>query len=247
MTNRFMREENLIGGEWVQARFRARRSTSSILRPGLKIGTVPNSGTTETRRAIEAAQEAFMTWRKTSALDRSKLLRKLHDAIMDNQDALAELLTMEQGKPLAESKGEIGIVGRLCVVVRRGSPPHLWRRRAVALGRPAHPGDQGAGRRHRRDHALEFPVLDAVPQARAGARRRLHHCGEAGLADAVFGPCLGSALRGSRLPEGRGQHPDWLGRRDRRRAQRQSAGQEDHLHRLDRSRQDADGRSRRRP
>ncbi|RTM03261.1 MAG: NAD-dependent succinate-semialdehyde dehydrogenase, partial [Hyphomicrobiales bacterium] len=47
-------------------------------------------------------------WRKTTALERSKLLRKLHDAMMDNQDVLAELLTIEQGKSLTESKGEIG-------------------------------------------------------------------------------------------------------------------------------------------
>jgi succinate-semialdehyde dehydrogenase/glutarate-semialdehyde dehydrogenase len=49
---------------------------------GLKIGTVPKSGKAETRRAIEAADTAFATWRKTTALERSKLLRKLHDAMM---------------------------------------------------------------------------------------------------------------------------------------------------------------------
>ncbi|MBN9035096.1 MAG: NAD-dependent succinate-semialdehyde dehydrogenase, partial [Rhizobiales bacterium] len=54
------------------------------------------------------AQAAFVEFRRTSALDRSKLLRKLHDAIMDNSQALAELLTLEQGKSLAEAKGEIG-------------------------------------------------------------------------------------------------------------------------------------------
>ncbi len=104
----YMREANFIGGDWVQADSGA---TVDVTNPatGLKIGTVPKSGKAETRRAIEAAQSAFMTWRKSSALERHKLLRKLHDAIMDNQQSLAELLTIEQGKSLTEAKGEIGI------------------------------------------------------------------------------------------------------------------------------------------
>lgn len=106
-TSHFLREANLIGGEWVQA---DSGQTIDVTNPanGQKIGVIPKSGSAETRRAIEAAHEAFKTFRKTSALERSKMLRKLHDAIMDNQDALAELLTMEQGKSLTESRGEIG-------------------------------------------------------------------------------------------------------------------------------------------
>ena len=107
-TSHFQREANLINGEWVQADSGA---TIDVINPatGLKFGTVPKSGKAETRRAIEAADAAFQSWRQTSVLDRSKLLRKLHDAIMDNQQPLAELLTTEQGKSLAESKGEIAI------------------------------------------------------------------------------------------------------------------------------------------
>jgi succinate-semialdehyde dehydrogenase/glutarate-semialdehyde dehydrogenase len=107
-TSHFQREANLINGEWVQADSGA---TIDVINPatGLKFGAVPKSGKAETRRAIEAADRAFQSWRHTSVLDRSKLLRKLHDAIMDNQQPLAELLTTEQGKSLAESKGEIAI------------------------------------------------------------------------------------------------------------------------------------------
>ncbi|MDI6026233.1 NAD-dependent succinate-semialdehyde dehydrogenase [Corticibacterium sp. UT-5YL-CI-8] len=107
-TSHFLREANLIDGAWVQADSGA---TVDVTNPatGLKIGTVPKSGAAETARAIQAADTAFKSWKKTSALERSKLLRKLHDAIMDNQDALAELLTLEQGKSLFESKGEIGM------------------------------------------------------------------------------------------------------------------------------------------
>ena len=107
-TSHYMRQANLIGGEWVQADSGA---TIDVTNPAttLKIGTVPKSGKAETRRAIEAAQSAFESWRKTTANDRSKLLRKLHDLILENQDALAELLTMEQGKSLTEAKGEVAI------------------------------------------------------------------------------------------------------------------------------------------
>lgn len=106
-TSHFMRQANLIDGEWVQADSGA---TIDVINPatGLKLGTVPKAGRAETRRAIEAADRAFQTFKKTSALERSKLLRKLHDAILDNQDALAELLTLEQGKSLTEAKGEVG-------------------------------------------------------------------------------------------------------------------------------------------
>lgn len=108
MANRFLREANLIGGAWVQA---DSGKVIDVTNPatGEKIGTVPRSGAAETHRAIDAAQEAFLSWRKTSALHRSQMLRKLHDAIMDNQLELAELLTLEQGKPLAEAKGEVGM------------------------------------------------------------------------------------------------------------------------------------------
>jgi succinate-semialdehyde dehydrogenase / glutarate-semialdehyde dehydrogenase len=70
---------------------------------------VPKAGRAETNRAVEAAHEAFQSFRQTTAAERAKWLRDLHDAILDNQDALAELLTLEQGKPLAEARGEIGM------------------------------------------------------------------------------------------------------------------------------------------
>jgi len=105
-TSHFMREANLIGGQWVQA---DSGQTIDVTNPatGLKLGTVPKSGKAETIRAIEAAQKAFESFRRTTAAERAKMLRALHDALMDNQQPLAELLTLEQGKSLTESKGEI--------------------------------------------------------------------------------------------------------------------------------------------
>jgi len=71
------------------------------------IGTVPRMGTDETRRAIEAANRAYPAWRRRSAKERGEILRKWYNLLLENQDDLAVLMTTEQGKPLAEAKGEI--------------------------------------------------------------------------------------------------------------------------------------------
>jgi succinate-semialdehyde dehydrogenase / glutarate-semialdehyde dehydrogenase len=104
----FLKEANLIGGKWVAA---DGGKTIDVTNPatGKVLGTVPKSGAAETKRAIEAAHAAFDGWRKRTANERSKILRKMHDLMLDNADALAELLTLEQGKSLAEAKGEITI------------------------------------------------------------------------------------------------------------------------------------------
>jgi succinate-semialdehyde dehydrogenase/glutarate-semialdehyde dehydrogenase len=101
-------DTNLIGGRWVPA---DSGKTHEIRNPasGELVGRVPMSGAAETRRAIEAAHAAFLTFRDTTAEERAKLLRKLHDAILDNHESLAQLLTAEQGKPLAEARGEIAM------------------------------------------------------------------------------------------------------------------------------------------
>ncbi|MEM7302059.1 MAG: NAD-dependent succinate-semialdehyde dehydrogenase [Pseudomonadota bacterium] len=107
-TQHYMKEANLIGGEWVQA---DSGETLSVTNPAtsLEFAKVPKSGKAETRRAIEAAHEAFATFSKTTANERAAMLRNMYQAMLDNVDALAELLSMEQGKPLAEAKGEITI------------------------------------------------------------------------------------------------------------------------------------------
>ena len=74
---------------------------------GQVIGTVPGMGAAETRRAIEAANSAWPGWRAKTARERAAILRKWHDLMMANQEDLAILMTTEQGKPLAESRGEI--------------------------------------------------------------------------------------------------------------------------------------------
>jgi succinate-semialdehyde dehydrogenase/glutarate-semialdehyde dehydrogenase len=100
------RQANLLGGKWVQA---ASGKTIEVRNPatGEVVGTVPALSAAETRQAIEAAQAAFAGWRAMLAKDRAAILRRLYDLMLANTDDLAAIMTAEQGKPLAESKGEI--------------------------------------------------------------------------------------------------------------------------------------------
>lgn len=102
----FLREQCYIDGQWCDA---DSGETVDVTDPGkgVRLGCVPAMGQAETARAIAAAQAALPGWRARTAADRATLLRRLFDLMMVNQDALGELLTREQGKPLAEAKGEI--------------------------------------------------------------------------------------------------------------------------------------------
>lgn len=71
------------------------------------VGQVPNAGKKEAQQAIVAAERALLTWRATTAEHRGRILRKWFDLMIENQDDLALIMTSEQGKPLAEAKGEI--------------------------------------------------------------------------------------------------------------------------------------------
>jgi succinate-semialdehyde dehydrogenase/glutarate-semialdehyde dehydrogenase len=95
-----------VDGAWVDA---DGGGTLEVTNPasGERIGTVPNLGAAETRRAIEAAARAFPAWAAKTAKERAAILRRWNDLMLANVDDLAALMTAEQGKPLAESKGEI--------------------------------------------------------------------------------------------------------------------------------------------
>ena len=100
------RQKCYIDGAWCDADSGA---TIEVNNPatGEIFGTVPRMGSDETRRAIEAANAAWPAWRALLAKERANILRRWFELMMDNQDDLATLMTLEQGKPLAESKGEI--------------------------------------------------------------------------------------------------------------------------------------------
>jgi succinate-semialdehyde dehydrogenase/glutarate-semialdehyde dehydrogenase len=95
-----------INGQWLDA---DNGGTIEVTNPatGATIGTIPKMGAAETHRAIEAANSAFPAWRARTASERSTLLRRWFELILEHQQDLALLMTAEQGKPLAEAQGEI--------------------------------------------------------------------------------------------------------------------------------------------
>ena len=103
-----LRQQCYIAGQWQDA---DRGATHAVNNPatGMLIGTSPMMGAAETKRAIEAANEAWPAWRTKTAKERSSVLRRWFELMLANVDDLALILTSEQGKPLAESKGEVTI------------------------------------------------------------------------------------------------------------------------------------------
>jgi succinate-semialdehyde dehydrogenase/glutarate-semialdehyde dehydrogenase len=103
-----LRQQCYVDGQWRDA---DNGATRPVVNPatGQPIGTAPLFGATETRRAIEAADRGWPAWRAKTAKERSAILRKWNDLILAHVDDLALILTSEQGKPLAESKGEVTI------------------------------------------------------------------------------------------------------------------------------------------
>ncbi len=95
-----------VAGRWVDADDGA---IITVTNPSTreKVGTVPRMGAAETRRAVEAAEAALPAWRARTAKDRAALLRRWYEAIVEHQEDLARIMTAEQGKPLAESRGEV--------------------------------------------------------------------------------------------------------------------------------------------
>jgi succinate-semialdehyde dehydrogenase / glutarate-semialdehyde dehydrogenase len=101
-----LRSQAYVGGVWLDADDGV---TFPVVNPasGETVGEVPRMGAAETRRAIEAAQEALPAWKGRTAKERARVLRRLADLMAERADALAALLVMEQGKPLHEAKAEI--------------------------------------------------------------------------------------------------------------------------------------------
>ena len=100
------RQHCYIDGRWMDA---DDGSMAPVTNPadGSVIGSVPNCGAVETRKALEAAERALPAWRALTAKERAARLRAWFDLIMAHQEDLARIMTAEQGKPLAEARGEI--------------------------------------------------------------------------------------------------------------------------------------------
>jgi succinate-semialdehyde dehydrogenase / glutarate-semialdehyde dehydrogenase len=101
--SKLFRQAAYVDGKWIE-----KDKTIDVDNPatGEVLGTVPQLDAADTRRAIEAAERAFPAWRAKTAKERANVLRRWFDLMMANQEDLARLMTLEQGKPLTESKGE---------------------------------------------------------------------------------------------------------------------------------------------
>jgi succinate-semialdehyde dehydrogenase/glutarate-semialdehyde dehydrogenase len=101
-----LRDQCFIDGQWIDGSASGRIVVSNPA-TGKAVGHVPRMGAVETRRAIDAAALALVDWRARTAKERAAILRRWFELLMENQEDLAVIMTLEQGKPLAESRGEI--------------------------------------------------------------------------------------------------------------------------------------------
>lgn len=138
-----LREQALINGAWCDAHSAARCAVHDPA-SGALLAHVPDLGKDATWRAIEAAHAAFLTWSRTSAGERADALFRIHALLLKHQEDLARLMTAEQGKPLAEARGEIaysaGYVRWFAEEARRAYgdtiPGHAADKRLLTLRQP---------------------------------------------------------------------------------------------------------------
>ena len=185
-----LRQACYIDGAWVQADDGA---TFAVTNPatGAEIARVPKCGAAETDRAIAAAEKALESWRETTAAERSRILRRWFDLLMTHQEDLAQLMTAEQGKPLAEARGEIAYgaayVEWFAEEAKRAYgeviPSPFKDRQIIVLKEPV--GVCAA------ITPWNFPCAMITRKVGAGARRGLHDHPQARRADAALGAGAG--------------------------------------------------------
>ena len=226
--------QNFIGGQWCEAG-EGRRYAVDNPADGQPFATVPDSGPLDAAAAVDAATAAFPAWRGRTARERSRLLRRWHGLILDNADDLARIMSREQGKPLAEARGEVDY-GAAYVewyseeAVRTNGEmiPQMVRGRKMMVVTRA--GGRGGGH-----HAVEFPAGDDRAQDRSGAGSRLHRGGEARRGHAADGAGADPAAGGGGRPRRRREHHLCVAAargRERRRVAARWPGAQADLHRL---------------
>ena len=140
---KLFRQQCYIDGKWVDA---DDGSTIDVTNPATDetLGTIPRMGMAETRRAIEAAEKAQGPWAAKTARERAVILRRWYELMMEHQEDLAVLMTLEQGKPLAESRGEIAYAASFIEWFAEEAkrlygdviPPHQGDKRIVVIKQP---------------------------------------------------------------------------------------------------------------
>jgi hypothetical protein len=194
-----VRQRAFVDGTWVEA-------TSGAIYPiidpatGEVLAEVPAMDADDARRAIEAADRAFPGWAAKTASERGALLRRWFDLMVENADDLGRIMTLEQGKPLPEARGEVlygaSFVEWFAEEAKRAYgdviPSFTPNKRLLVLRQPV--GVAAA------ITPWNFPQRHDHPQGRARARRRLYFRGETGRGHTTVGP-------GSRRPGVSRRHP----------------------------------------
>ena len=197
----WLKEANFIGGRWSGARDGA---TLSVEDPATAtaIGTIAWSGAAEAREAIAAAHAAFGSWSLTTAAQRAALLQRMAGIVRDNVEILAGMLTLEQGKPLAEARAEMLLgadyIQWFAEEARRINGeivPSPWKDRQILVTREP-VGVVGA------ISPWNFPVFHAVAQDRACPRGRLHDRHQALRVHALLRPVYAVLAEKAGVPDG---------------------------------------------
>ena len=163
-----LKTDSFIDGAWVPAASGARFAVHNPA-DGLKLAEVANAGPAEAAQAIAAAAKAMPAWRGKTAKERAAVLRRWFELILASQEDLATLMTAEQGKPLAESRGEIVYGASFIEWFAEEAKRVYGDTIPTVASRQAASRAEAADRRGRRDHAVELPERDDHAQ---GRRRR---------------------------------------------------------------------------
>jgi succinate-semialdehyde dehydrogenase/glutarate-semialdehyde dehydrogenase len=138
--------ELFIAGEWIPG---SQRDGEDVLNPatGASIAHLPHATKADLGRALDASQEGFKIWRRTTAIDRARIMRRAADLLRERTDKIAEIMTLEEGKPLRESKGELALsIDTLDWLADEGRraygrviPAHTPEARIITLRQPVGP------------------------------------------------------------------------------------------------------------
>jgi succinate-semialdehyde dehydrogenase / glutarate-semialdehyde dehydrogenase len=157
MTETVLGDRLFVGGEWVEAS--ATGETFDVVNPanGEVLATLPDGGREEMQKAIDAAAEVQREWGETTAVYRAGILREAARLMHERKEHLAKVMTLEQGKPLAESRGEIGYAASFVEWFAEEGKRVYGGDDPGELPGQAPPGHQEARWRHGRHNAVELP------------------------------------------------------------------------------------------
>ena len=234
-----------IGGKWRKSSDGAR---FDVIDPATenKIASVASATVEDAKAAVDAASDAFAGWAAKKPRERAEILRKAFELIMRDAERLAKLITIENGKALSDSRGEVAYAAEFFRWYAEEAVRNIGADVARAgLGR-AHRGAAQAGRHRRAGDAVEFPRRDGDAQDRPGARRRLPGRAQARVRHAAHHAGADADPGGGGRAGGRRQRHSvaLVGQGGERDAAR-SARARRLVHRLDRGRPQAAARSRR--